>query len=262
MDDQPVHGIRGDLERMRTFAQSFCDEAGDPEAAMRLVLNATDTRLTFSTIRGGDCGASISGFLKPERAHIMIQTALSRILRQRARDRAILASGDTGVPVWSIDIHPIAYAAIRNGGINPIFIAMLADGDMESNQLKRASTGTSIRVGTAGLIAGRASIATISGNGHPTDDAISFHEASVTRMQQMIVRDVVLPDTVLASLPGRRIGDVVSHPLLEGAENTPIRSASMSGDVLHVEFEDVRRTLYPAPGGADWLRFPWNVERD
>lgn len=254
-----MSGVGFDLRATRAFVRDICEAAGDPGAADRLLINDAGTRLTFTTVDAGACGASIAGFLKPERASATIRTALSRILRQRARDRAIIASGDTGLPVWSIDIHPLALAVLRNGGVNPIFVAMLTEGNFERNPLRRASEGTSIRVGNAGLVAGRATIATITGNGHPTDDAVSFHEGTVGRTQWMTARNLILPDTVLAALPGRRLDEVVSHPLIEGAGHVRIASVETSGDVVQLEMEDVRVTLHPVPEGLeDWLRFPWN----
>lgn len=262
MDDEPVAGIAEALEEIRAFAMAMCEAADDPGACDRLRLNRTDSRLTFSVIDAETCGASISGFLKPGRAHIMVRNALNRILRQRARMDAIAAAGDApdGDPAWSIDIHPVTLSVLIHGGVNPALCALLERQAGPDNALKRAAQGGPLRIGDARLISGRVSISTISGNGHPTDDVVNVYE-NTQHLQTVMIRQQ-LPATVVAGLPGRLLGDVTDHPMLAHALGVRIMAAQCSGDVLTLDMEDERVTLAPAPGGAPWLRFPWFTPAD
>jgi hypothetical protein len=203
MDDEPVPGIAGALDDIRAFAAGMCEEAGDPGALERLRLDRTDTRLVFQVIDAEACGSSISGFLKPGRAHIMVRNALNRILRQRSRERAIVEAGETpgADPAWSIDIHPVTLSVLIHGGVNPALTALLERLAGPDDALKRAAQGGPLRIGDAKLVSGRVSIATISGNGHPTDDVVNVHE-NTQYLQTVMIRQG-LPDTVVAGLPGR-----------------------------------------------------------
>lgn len=249
--------MQQELEDLRAFAQGMCIAAGDPGAMDRIVLGATATRLTYSTIDGPSCGATISGLLRPDRARIAVRTNLNRILRQRARDRALAASGEEGVPAWSVDIHAVALAALINGGVNPALIPLLGPMDMERNVLSRASEGTSIRIGKAGLCAGRVSISSITGGGPRADDTVVLYETSITREQVVMVRTQTHPDIVVDTMAGRRLGEIVEHPLLKGAETTRIAAVEPGDGILNLTLADERITLAPPPGGENWLRFPW-----
>jgi hypothetical protein len=262
MDDEPVPGIAGALDDIRAFAAGMCEEAGDPGALERLRLDRTDTRLVFQVIDAEACGSSISGFLKPGRAHIMVRNALNRILRQRSRERAIVEAGETpgADPAWSIDIHPVTLSVLIHGGVNPALTALLERLAGPDDALKRAAQGGPLRIGDAKLVSGRVSIATISGNGHPTDDVVNVHE-NTQYLQTVMIRQG-LPDTVVAGLPGRLLGDVTDHPMLARALGVRIMAAQCNGDVLTLDMEDERVTLATPPDGAPWLRFPWFTPAD
>ena len=103
-------------------------------------------------------------------------------------------------------------------------------------------------------------MATISGNGHPTDDLVNVYE-NTQRLQTVMVRRH-LPDTIVAALAGRRLGEGGDHPAFALAANVRIMAAQCHDKVLTLEMEDERMTLAPAPGGADWLRFPWFTPAD
>lgn len=249
------------LADLQAYRQAHCRDAGDLEAADRLVLGMVEERLTFSTIDAADCGAPVGGMMKTTKARSMVRRILNRVLRQRARERAIAASGEEGTPAWSVDMHAVMWSALRHNGVNPALAALLDRNVGTWDALKRGAKGTGIRVGDANLIAGRVSIATLSGIAHPTDDAISFHQTPMSLQQCMTVRNMQIPDTLIAALPGRPVGDVVRHPALLGAEHVHIVEAHLSVDVLTLGLEDVRVTPAPPPHDADWLRFPWE-ERD
>lgn len=261
MDEEPIAGIEDALAEIEAFAIEMCRAAGDPAAYSRLRLNHTGSRLTFAVIDADSCGASISGFLKPGRAHVMVRNALNRILRERSRNDAILKAGNYGTtPPWSVDIHPVSFSFLVDAGINPALCALLEPRVTPDTALHRAAEGSSIRIGDARLVAGRVSISTISGRGHPTEDIVSVHE-DTQRQQHVMIRQA-LPHTVVAGLAGRRIGEVTDHPALARAANIRITEAEANGDVLTLGVEDIRMTLAEAPDGTPWLRFPWFTPAD
>ena len=248
---------------MHSLSTRICDEAGDPHAVDRLRLDVCDQRLVFSVLDAAACGASISGFLspaRPDRAERMIRQSLNRILRQRARDAAILAAGDGPDPAWSIDMHAVAFAVLRNAGVNPALVALHDPGETEHGPLHTAAERTDIRIGRVELRAGRASVVTISGRDtHPTEDKIFFYEGTMGGEMHVGVRGVEMPVGMMPGLSGRRLGEIVTHPLLEGCEKAVVVSAEANDDILTLRMAEQRRTLCPPPVPADWLKFEWTV---
>ena len=239
------------LDEVRAFARTLCEEAGDAEAMDRLKLSLPGNRLSFGVVEAASCGASIAGYLRPGRERATIANALNRILRQRARDRAIAASGEEGTPAWSVDAHPVVLSALAYAGVHPATLCMLGEAVGPSNPLQRMARGPTPRFGDARLVAGRVCVATIAGDDLP----FSLHEDN--DRQQCLSFQLQLPEAVVAGLPGRPLGDVVDHPLLALALGVRIlRAHSFDGNLV-LDLDDERRTLAPAPGGADWLRFPW-----
>lgn len=248
---------------MRAMAARICGEAGDPHAVDRLRLDVSDRRLVFSVIDAAACGASISGFLspvRPDRAERAIRQSLNRILRQRARDAAILAAGDGPDPAWSIDMHVVAFAVLRNAGVNPALVALHDAGETERGPLHTAAERTDVRIGKVELRAGRASVVTISGRDtHPTEDKVFFYEGTMGGEMHVGVRGVEMPVGMMPGLSGRRLGEIITHPLLDGCETAVVVSAEANGDILTLRMADQRRTLCPPPMPADWLEFEWTV---
>lgn len=77
------------------------------------------------------------------------------------------------------------------------------------------------------------------------------------RRPTLTVMDQTLPDALLAGMAGRRLDDVVSHPVLAGSRATISSIANVEGNVprLDVRLRRDRARLAPAPDGIDtpWL---------
>jgi hypothetical protein len=250
------------LEEARAFARAYCARRGDQGAADRLILRKGDGRVVFSVVDAESCGSSISGFLNPDRQERTLARCLSRVMRQRARDRAIAASGETGSPAWSLDVHVAALSALWHAGINPLLLATHdprgRPGDSGFDQAVAASP-VSVRVE---IRAGRVCLPALSVRPDADmDDCIAiFDEAGAGDAPSLMVRGRTLPDTVALSLAGRRLGEAVDHPLLDLAREVGIRRVDPGSDHLVVTLADDRTTLAPPPPGIapDWLRFDWN----
>lgn len=255
------------LEDARAFALAYCTERGDPAAADRLRIELPGQRVVFSSVDAARCGSPISGFLKPERQERTLATALSRILRQRARDRALAASGEIGSPAWSMDIHPLAWVMLCNAGVNPLLLAgyetMPTD---ERTEFDRAISSSPILV-TPEIRAGRIFTPAIGVKAdHGMDDRLLFHEpGALGGLPRLHIRSMAVPETVAFAMSGRPLSDIVDHPLLDMTcadigEIVPL-GISMGDRGLIIDLPDDRMTLAPPPPGIeiDWLEFPWHV---
>lgn len=255
------------LEDARAFALAYCVDRGDRGAAERLRIDLAGHRVVFSTIDAERCGSSISGFLKPERQELTIATALSRILRQRARDRAIAAAGETGSPAWSMDIHALAWTMLCNAGVNPLLLAGLErmPTDDRVTGFREAVSRSPIFV-TPEIRAGRIFTPTIGiSAGSGMNDGLFFYESGALEgPPRLHIRDVSAPQTMVAALGGRPLHEIVEHPLLKTTGDIVGKIMSLrtsgDGDTLTIDLPDDRRTLAPPPSGIDpvWLKFPWN----
>jgi hypothetical protein len=245
------------LEDARAFALDYCTRHGDPEAAARLRIELPERRVVFSIIDAASCGSSISGFLRADRQEATLAEALSRIMRQRARDRALKLSREDGTPAWSIDIHALAWTILRNAGVNPLLLAFHGDRTADGRSgFDRAVDVSPISV-EAEIRAGRVSISALSvRSGRGIDDRLVYSEG--LSPPRLILLGQTIPDTAGAALVGRPLGELVDHPLLENADEVcVVRTVNDDGN-LEIELKDERRTLAPPPHDADWLHFAWH----
>ena len=245
------------LEDAKAFALAYCTRHGDPEAATRLRIDLPERQVIFSVVDAAACGSSISGYLRADRQEATLAQALSRIMRQRARDRALGRWPEDGTPAWSLDIHALAWTILRNAGVNPLLLVFHEDRAADgSNGFERAVAASPISAEVE-IRAGRISISALGVRpDHDMSAGLVYSEAM--RPPRLIVLDKALPDTAGAALVGRPIGDLVDHPLLDGADDVRVTRVVSSDGNVEIEMEDRRRTLAPTPDGADWLRFAWH----
>jgi len=258
-----MSGMKHELARLQTFARDYCRDLGDEDAAdrLRLTLDDSTQRIIFSNLDGNTCGSSISGFLNPARQDETIVRSLSRILRQRARERMIEASGETGTPAWSIDIHRTTRMVLYNAGVNPLLLIEMHRRRQDSpTTLEEAITASPIHM-TPERRGGRIVACAIAvESGRDMDDRLTlFDDDSKYRTTCLMVRGMNLPATAIAMHVGRPLGNLLDHPLLENAGDIMISDIVNDGTALVIMLPDERVTLSPLPTGlkADWLDFPW-----
>lgn len=251
------------LEDARAFALDYCTRHGDPDAVQHLKLDLPEGRVIFAVPEHRRFGCSISGFLRADKQETMIARALSRIMRQRAREKAIAAAGETGDPAWSLDIHVLELAALWWAGVNPLLIA--TDGQQSTGGVDAAFAGSPITA-LVEIRAGRVSIPALSiKHDSGADDRLGLYEPEpYGGAPVLMVIGHTIPDTVAAALTGRPLAEIVAHPLIDTLAELQIelaagRIVSTDGNLL-MHMADDRTTLAPPPRGIapDWLRFAWN----
>lgn len=258
---RPVADPSDHLEDARAFALAYCTRHGDPEAVDRLRIELPERRVVFSVVDAARCGSSISGYLRADRQEATLAQALSRIMRQRARDRALERAleraHENGSPAWSLDIHSLAWTILHNAGVNPLLLAFHDDRSADGRSgFDRAIAASPISA-EAEIRAGRISISALSvRRGHGISDRLIYSEG--LSPPRLIVLGLNLPDTAGTAFAGRPVGELVDHPLLEGADDIRMVRTANGDDSIEIELEDERRTLAPTPDGADWLRFAWH----
>jgi len=251
------------LEDARAFALDYCTRHGDPDAVRHLRLDLPAGRVVFAVPEHRRFGCSISGFLRPGTQETMIARALSRIMRQLARERAIAAAGETGDPAWSLDIHVLELAALWWAGVNPLLLA--TGGPEDGSGLDAALAGSPITARIE-IRAGRVSIPALSiRHDSSADGRLGLYEPEpYGGAPILMVMDHAVPETVAAALTGRALAEIVAHPLIDTLAELRIeiaasRIVSADGNLL-VHMADDRTTLSPPPSGIepDWLRFAWD----
>ena len=242
----------------------YCLDNGDGDAAERLTLSLSGRRVLFAVMDAESCGSSISGFLQPGNWEITIKRALSRVMRQRARDRVIALSGESGTPAWSLDIHTTSYAALCHAGINPLLLASHNPLIRESS-FDREVAASPIET-TAEIRAGRIFLSSLTVKPDSgMDDSLVLYESEVGGgCPCVLLRNRTIPETLATAFVGHPLSDIISHPLVDDdadvIANTVTNHISTDGSHLIISLADDRMTLTPLPDGleAEWLRFPWN----
>lgn len=162
---------------------------------------------------------------------------------------------------WSFDMHPLAIALLRHAGF--------AFGQIVRNAPAHASQSLTLAIedktaATAGIELqvdmARCAAGTIDIDIHEIheDDTPSFSLYDSLGDCNLIIHDVRLPETVLPTLTGKPLCDVVNHRVIKGlpdlrivAAENHIRGTRLSIDPGHVP-------LAPAPAGIDvtWRTLP------
>lgn len=248
------------LEALQLHARRYCRARGDEDAAERLVLRRGDDRLTFASLDAVRCGSSISGYLTKGREIETIETTLTRILRMRLRERTIAAAGEEGDPAWSIDVHRELLHILLNSGVHPLLLATdLRDRKGQPTPgpgLLEELTRRRLRFTDFRLRAGRIdTTATIRGDDGV--DTITLFADAMGAQTGLILSGTILPATVVGAIAGRRLGEVIDHPLLAGAGDVIVEDASAMLNSTTLLLREDRTTLAPSPIGTPWLELPW-----
>lgn len=250
-----------DLATLQAHALAFCTSHGDPGAADRLVLLEQESgRITFSALDSAVSGSSISGLLQERHAIETIDRVLLRTLRMRRRERALEESGESGSPAWSIDVHVTFRAILINSGVNPLLLASC----IEDERIRPVSVLAQAMV-VAGLSAtdfqlrsGRLDPSTLTIRQGDVDDVLVLYTASMGGETGLILRGKSMPESMMTAAVGRRLDEIVTHPLLEGVGHVRVTHVLDSLNSLTIVLDEDRTTLAPSPVGTSWMELPWN----
>jgi len=67
-----------------------------------------------------------------------------------------------------------------------------------------------------------------------------------------------MPESMMTAAVGRRLDEIVTHPLLEGVSHVRVTHVLDSLNSLTIVLDEHRATLAPSPVGTSWMELPWN----
>lgn len=176
------------------------------------------------------------------------------------RAAALKAAPDTG-DEWAFDMHPLALALLRNAGFALGQIVRNAPSHASQSltlaiENKMAATaGIELQVDMARCAAGAIDI-----DIHEVhdDDSPSFSLYDSLGDCSLVVHDVHLPETVLPTLAGRPLREVIRHRVIETLPDLRIVEASSHVRGTSLAINPCHVALAPAPTGVDvaWRSLP------
>lgn len=158
-------------------------------------------------------------------------------------------------PAWSYSTHSLVAGIFRQHGLS---LALLEAGSQPAHDhvMQFLCDEKGISIGTIKEEGGRIDVGSITPPG-------STFSMSGKGRPYITVSGVSLPESVIQSLSGRRLRDVVKDPCIERAGPVRIEFAEiLSGDdgMLLLVLEDRQVPISRAPTGTDrrWLRMPFH----
>lgn len=159
---------------------------------------------------------------------------------------------DGEMPEWAFDVHLLVDSLIRGGGGDPAMLIPDETSDLRRKMLALSLEG--VNVGTVEEMSGRIECTVESIDGIVVCDQMG--------KTCVIIKDKGLPRSILPSLRGRGIGEIVSHPLLSKAKAVLVNDAELhetdDGFNLQLMVQDIRAAVRRAPKGrGGWRDIPY-----
>lgn len=176
------------------------------------------------------------------------EARLDRQIARHVRRLLRLQSIGDADPHWSYTMHRLMLAMFRHADVDPI-LTMAGSLEHRHMLLDHVTQDTPLSVGAIRIEDGRIDAATLHLPG------LQF--AGNGRTAVLITAD--MPETMVASLPGRRLHEVVDHPAIARAGPIRIEDADVQNGNLTLVVEDVQDHVRRPPTGADrrWRKAPY-----
>jgi hypothetical protein len=177
------------------------------------------------------------------------EARLDREIARHVRRLLRLQSIGDAEPLWSYTMHRLMLAMFRHADVDPV-LTVAGRHEHRRMLLDHVTQDTPLSVGAIKVEDGRIDAATLNLPG------LQF--AGNGRTAVLITADI--PQTVVASLPGRRLRDVVDHPAVARAGPIRIEAADVQNGHLTLVVEDVQDHVRRPPTGADrrWRKAPYH----
>ena len=220
-------------------------ETGDTPASLgiRLTRGAGRSYLGAPDARHGTPLVTTLFDDRPGTTSKSIREMVRRLARRSARD---LATGGCDA-TWTYDVHALVADHAAWTGIGAEEIARHCGEARKGRPADQTRTYSD----TAGMV--RMSAAAV-------DDLIVWDDAH--RGAGLLLRTEV-PDTIVAALAGRRLGEIASHAMLSAAMDAVVTMAESENGTLTLHLDPLYRPLAPAPPGVDegWRTIPYHDSR-
>ena len=196
---------------------------------------------------------------------------VNKTARVRHRDRLIAPYVQSGMsPAWSYMMHPVARILIQHNGNNrPLTFTPVRDNIVSPYRKPRKKRTTELTTGRAlrvspGEFHGRYGKAIVEARG----ERIFAHDLEIgvrkdkgpkaifvdTAKPEIRIFDTCLPESVIASCPGRDLSAIIDHPAFERVSGITAKAISNEDGYVRIE---VPMVLEPAGLIPDGILAAW-----
>lgn len=180
-----------------------------------------------------------------------VRRQIDRYARRRLRLREI-EKDEKELPFWSYSSHRLLVALFQEAGLSLQYAAH----GQQSLSYEYFDYGTQ----NAGIIQcspphiedGRLDFATV-----------QWKDISYIGGGRPCIRlDKHVPETILSTLPGRHLQDLIDHPAIKRAKPIKIEEVEQNMDGISIIMEDIQETLQKPPVGISkkWARIPYHPQ--
>lgn len=182
---------------------------------------------------------------RPERIDAILDETGRRLRRSHLR-----AATQTTHEPWTHDVHVLVHSVIRSCGGDAALLLPGDDAKLRQSALRLLIEREGVAIEATEWADGRIHVQALT---IPKEGITVWDGADETGM---LIQGLHLPQSIISGLPGRTLGEVLTHPMLREAEGVVITEVSDDPGGTILKLEDRREPVRRPPPGAneEWRR--------